>query len=167
MKIKEEIKQKSFRCYDEALGVAISKKYILKRKRKNILTYTEQFFLLFLLFFFLSIVFLYVDLPKITAEALCLLASLCICMIFVRSVMFFLRGRKIFTTLIHEEGITDESFYELKILIPWDKVLAVVVKKHSVTILTSTPILLYFDNSMQERIIKAVQKYKKDILIIS
>lgn len=167
MEIKEEVKKKSFRTYNESLGVALSKKNVIKSKKIPFLGYVEKLFFLFVLCFCISIFILIIDDNlEIIAEIFCFIASILIVLIISRVALFFLRPRKIFKTIINEEGITDESFYNLKILITWDKVKAVVIKKHSISILTDTPIYLYFDSTLKDKIINCLKKYHKEDLII-
>lgn len=168
MEIKEEIKEKNFRCYDEAMGVAINKKSVLKKRKANTLSYSGTFAFLSISYFLLSIFLSHFNgyFCEVGSQLLTFAAILFLCMIIIRVIHYFKRKKCEVVTIINKDGITDTSFYGMKLLINWEKIEAVVIKKHSITILTNTPIILYFDKSLEEKIIKCVKKYKKDIVII-
>lgn len=168
MEIKEETKKKTFRCYDEAMGVAINKKSVLKKKKPNVLSYSGTFAFLSISYLLLSIFLSHFKgyFCEMGSQLLNFAAILFLCMIIIRVILYFSRKKCEVITTIDKEGITDTSFYGMKLLINWEKIEAIVIKKYSITILTNTPILLYFDKSLEEKIIKGIKKYKKDILII-
>ena len=66
----------------------------------------------------------------------------------------------ILDVIIDKEGITNFSFYNIKMVFNWDKIKAIVVKKNSVTILTDTPIYLYFDKELPKTL-QTLQSQKK------
>ena len=81
--------------------------------------------------------------------------------------MYFCRKNSpVLEAIIDEEGISNFSYYNIKMVFNWDKIKAVVVKKNSVTVLTDTPLYLYFDKKKENRIIKEIKKYKPEITII-
>lgn len=68
--------------------------------------------------------------------------------------------------MIDENGITDESYYGIKMILKWEKITGVVIGKHTITILTDTPVYFYFDIAKKEDVIKAIDKYgNKDLII--
>ena len=71
------------------------------------------------------------------------------------------------TIIIDKNGITDESYYGIKMIFSFDKINAIVVGKYTVTILTDTPCYFYFDVKEKENIIKAIEKYNKEVRIIN
>jgi hypothetical protein len=68
--------------------------------------------------------------------------------------------------VIEEEGISDSSYFGIKMTLSWDKIEAVVVRTHTIVILTNTPVYFYFDKNKKKDIINNIKKYKEDILII-
>ena len=68
--------------------------------------------------------------------------------------------------LINEDGITDKSFYDIKINLNWSKIKALVIKKKTLTFLTDTSLYFFFDINEKGTIIKAINKYNKDLPII-
>ena len=72
------------------------------------------------------------------------------------------------TVTFSKEGMIDESFYGIKMTFKWEKVLAVVIKKYTITILTDTPAYFYFNITEKNNILKALEKYQvKDKVIDS
>ena len=70
------------------------------------------------------------------------------------------------TILIDKNGITDESYYGIKMIFNWSKIKGVVIGKRAITILTDTHIYFYFDISKKSEVIKAIEKYGNSDLII-
>lgn len=68
--------------------------------------------------------------------------------------------------IVTEKGIIDNSFYGIEMTFYWEKVKAIVIKKHSVIILTDTPVYFYFEKSKEKELVDAITNYKKDIVII-
>lgn len=68
--------------------------------------------------------------------------------------------------LIDKDGITDESYYGIKMMFKWEKITGIVIGKHTVTVLTDTPVYFYFEISKKDDIIKAVEEYGNKNLII-
>ena len=168
MEIEEKIQEKHFKCYNEALGMAVSKSYILNNKKCSKLGYIEKLSFLSLCLFVLAIILImtsniYMD---YLARFLCLIIGIFIVMIATRILMYFTRNKKSYKTIINEEGITDESLYGIKMLFTWDKIKAVVINKHSIVILMDVPIFLYFSSVLEDKIVKSLKKYNKTDLII-
>ena len=70
------------------------------------------------------------------------------------------------TIILDEEGLTDKSFYGIKITITWDKIKAFVIKKHTITVITDTSLYFFFDIKEKDQVLKAIDKYSKNTLII-
>ena len=160
-----------FKCYDEARGVAMNKKYILKNKKLNLFSYTDYMYLIFGILFFLSIIFiLSKDFDIFMLGILLMIVDILFLFgVFISTyIMYnFCRKRKMpLKVLIDKNGITNSSYYDIKMIFKWEKILGIVVKKNSITILTDTPIYFYFDKSCEKKLIKEIKKYKKDITII-
>lgn len=148
--------------------MAISKNWILKKKKCNNLGYIEKLILLALVLFVFAVGLImtgniYMD---FLARFFCFVIGILIVTIVLRIIMYFTRSRKVFKTIIDEEGITDQSFYGIKMLFSWDKVKAIVINKHSIVVLMDVPMFLYFSLSLEEKITKALNKYDKTSLII-
>ena len=83
-------------------------------------------------------------------------------------IIYQVRKKEHFTNVvkIDKNGITDESYYGIKMVFSWDKISALVVGKHTVTVLTDSPIYFYFNISEKDEVLKAIDKYEeKDKLV--
>ena len=160
-----------FKCYDEARGVAMNKRYILKNKKLNLFSYTDYMYLIFGILFFLSTIFIFsrdIDIVMIGVLLIIFDILFLVCAFISTYIMYnFCRKRKMpLKVLIDKEGITNSSYYDIKMIFKWEKIVCVVIKKNSITILTDTPIYFYFDKSSERALLKEIKKYKKDITII-
>ena len=166
MKINTDLKNNFIICYDEARGVSFYKRKILKYKKNKSFSFilTQIFFITLLLiisisfsllstcnkniylisntFYVISIIYFYYA----------IISMLC---------SYFFRKKNNFNNIVtfNKEGIIDESFRGLKIIVKWDKVLGIVVGKNTITILTDTPIYFYFDIKEKDNIFKVLEKY--------
>ena len=61
-------------------------------------------------------------------------------------------------TIIDDNGITNDSFQNIKMIFSWDKIKMMIVKKYSITILTDTSCYFFFDISKKDEIEKALFK---------
>ena len=173
MKIETNISKNYFARFDEARGVALHKKSVLKNRKSKTLSYTQSRLIVFIILFILSILscFLpYFNLCLFILPWLMFLITflyLIYIIIDITSVYIF-RKRMQFsnTILIDKNGITDESYYGIKMIFNWSKIKGVVIGKRAITILTDTPIYFYFDISKKAEVIKAIEKYGNSDLII-
>ena len=55
---------------------------------------------------------------------------------------------------------------DIEILFKWNRIAGVVIKEYSVTILTKGSVYFFFDIKEKDKILKAIKKYNKDILVI-
>ena len=172
MKITCDIKDNFLTCFDEARGMYVHRNAILENKKPKCLTYFQNrllvlgLILLFIFFFeFYSMRYCTSTLPLI-----CSLIGLIyfIFVIFEVSLVYFRRKKQNFKSSlkIDKDGITDESFHGIKMIFNWKKITAVVIGKHTVTILTDTPCYFFFDISKKDEIEKALIKYGKKSKII-
>lgn len=160
-----------FKTYNEARGVAQSKKKILKTKSSKCSNYLTSYII--------SIIFIILLITLISlTKSLCLFNLGCVLLslevikdIFAITfdlVMYSRRKKMNLKSIItlDEEGLTDASFQGIKMIFNWNKIKGVVIKKYSITILTDTSCYFYFDISNKNNIIKALEKYaSKDIII--
>ena len=171
MKIKCDLTNKFFTCYSEARGVAGSKRKILKTKKVNKMNYFTQTLLIYLLILLLCILMLFLK-----DFCFCMLSSLIVLLDVIYlsfeaiklTILYDFRKKMKFKSIVilDEDGLTDTSYYGIKMVFGWDKIKAVVIKKNSVTILTNTPCFFYFDIKQKDNILEAVDKYSKKVLIV-
>lgn len=173
MKIDTSISKNYFTLFDESRGVAIHKKSILKRRKSNTLSYLQGKLIVFILLFILDIFFAFLcrfNCYMVCFTCLTYLITLVYLFCTVINIIGIYKFRKkqqfSNTILIDKNGITDESYFGIKMIFRWEKITGVVIGKYTVTILTDTPIYFYFDISKKKEVIKAVEKYgNKDLII--
>ncbi len=171
MKIKSNIKKNYFVCMNESMGVNLNKNYILKSKKNNDYTYTEHVLLITIIILMASAILallqtntsVLLSMMVIFVALLYLLASIIIVLI-----GYFARKKVNFKNeiVIEKEGISDSSYFGITMTLAWDQIEAVVVRTHTIVILTNTPVYFYFDKNKKKAIIDNIKKYKEDILII-
>ncbi len=171
MKIKSNIKKKYFTCVNESMGVNLNKKYILKTKKNTDYTYTEHTLYVMIIILLISAIFaimrtnasILLSMMAIFCAGLYLLAVL------ITTLMGYTARKRVnFKNEIEitEDGITDASYYGIKMTLSWDQVEAIVIRKNTIIILTNTPVYFYFDKNKKKDIVNATKKYKEDILVI-
>lgn len=173
MKIDTNISRNYFSCFDEARGVALHKKSVLKNRKSKTLSYIQGKIIGFVLLFLLSLLFAFLcrfNCYMVWLPCLTYLITIIYAVQAVISTMgiYSFRKKRGFknTILIDENGITDESYYGIKMIFKWEKITGVVIGKRAITVLTDTPVYFYFDISKKEDIIKAIEKYANKDLII-
>ena len=171
MKIKSNIKKKYFACVNESMGVNINKNYVLKTKKNTDYTYTEHTLYVVIIMLLVSAIFamMRTNLSILFSMIAIFCAFLYILAVIIITLMGYRARSKVnFKNEIEidSEGISDSSYYGIKMTVGWNQVEAVVIRKNTVVILTNTPIYFYFDKNKKKDIISGIQKYKKDITVI-
>lgn len=169
MEIKTNMKKSYLRNYNEAKGIAVNKKRVLKHKTNKVPTYLTSALITIALLSICTFIFSIIDSSNIFK--LFFLISLIIYISYsilrtIWSVNFKKKQDFLNTIIIDENGITDSSFYNIKININWDKITAIVIKKYTITFITDTHLYFFFDISKKEEILKLVKKYSKENLVI-
>ena len=173
MKIDTNISKSFFSCFDEARGVALNKRKILKNKKSKTFSFMQGKLITFIILLILSILlylfscfdyclimFSYITYIVAYVYIIHALISL-ICIYSFRKKRQFKN-----TIVINKEGIIDESFYGIKMIFSFDKIKGIVIGKRSITILTDTPVYFYFAISKKDEVINAIEKYgDKDKII--
>lgn len=173
MKLETEIKNNFVGCYDEARGVALSKEKILRKDSNKCFSYMERVLLGFVIMFMAGY------LLSFLVEAWWVICPVVIAIFVVDFIYLGKPLLKIYkgyayrknrnfksSIVVDKNGITDESYYGVKMTFGLDKILGIVISKYTVTILTDTPIYFYFPISDKDTIINALKKYNKKIRII-
>ena len=169
MKINTSLSDNFLYYFDEARGFAIHKKRILKRKDLKCLSFIQSKAIIFIGLLVFSLIFALIENYFMFSVSLFVLSILYLIIVIIRvSSSYNYRKKRVpnNTIIIDENGITDESFYDIKITIKWSKVKAIILGKYTVTILTDTPIYFYFDISKKYEIINEASKYISNDIII-
>lgn len=170
MEIKSNMKKTYLRNYNEAKGIVVNKKRVLKYKTNKVPTYLTSSLITITLLSICTILFSLIDSSNIFKTIFLVLLITYISYSIIRAIGSILLKKNqidlINTITIDENGITDKSFFKIKINLSWDKIKAVVVKKYTVTFITDTQLYFFFDIKDKEEILKQVKKYSKETLII-
>lgn len=173
MKIDTNFLTNFFTCFDEARGIAIHKRKVLKDKSSKTLSFMQSKLINFIILMVLSIL---INLLSCFDYCLVILSYITYivaytyiiqALISLICIYNFKKKRQFKNTIvINKEGIIDESFYGIKMIFSFDKIKGIVVGKRSITILTDTPVYFYFDISKKDEVINAIEKYgDKDKII--
>lgn len=174
--------------YDEAYGVAKKRKKLLKNPRTKTHTYLSVTIFRLLLILFLDILALiylksqgYTDIfyfiyynQQYSLDiigVICILMPLLYLVLAINIIMFIIRinirrKKLVGSFKLSKEGLTDSTFKGIKILFEWERIKMVVIKKYSIIILTDTPIYFFVNKEIENKLIKSLKKYKKDIKIV-
>ncbi len=166
MKINSDISKDFFSLFDEARGIALRRKKILKNKSSKCLTYMQRKLLILAIMFVVSLFFLILCCWNMNMILISWIVALVAVVYLIHAIatialVYFYRKDQDFknTITIDKHGITDESYFGIKMTFRWEKITGVVIGKRTVTILTDMPIYFYFDISSKDDIIKAIEKY--------
>lgn len=160
-----------FKTYNEAKGVVLSKKKILKSKSPKYLNYLTRNIIVILLIIVLAVLIPFTTNICLISliYILILLEVITISLAITNYVTLYLyRKKRNFKSIItlNKEGLTDTSFQGIKMIFSWDKIKGIVIKKYSITILTDTSCFFYLDIRNKKEIEKALDKYASKALII-
>ena len=173
MIVRTNIYNNFFNCFNEARGIAMHKDSIISSKTNNCLSYIETKLLSFIIMIVFSLVlyvFSYFNCHYIMLSRLLYLFA---CLYFIATLITILKFYNRYkyqrfesSVIMDRHGITDESYYGIKMIFSWDKITGVVIGKYTITFLTNTPCYFYFSISEKERIMKILSKYKQKQKII-
>ncbi len=176
MEIKYDMSKNYWNCHNEAQSIVMMKRKLLKNPNKKILGlfYTSIWYMIGIVFS-LTIYFVF---KKIGMEPLFLSLLLNLCFFSLTFlVLYFLI--LIFTYVfnkcssnhqgilkIDENGIQDTNDKGKVVQIKWDKIQFVAIKKYTVTFVTSTSLVFFVNIEYKKDILKALQNYQRDLLVI-
>lgn len=174
MKINSNISKNFMGCFDEARGFAMHKSKIIKSKKNNCLSYMQNKLIIYMTLIIISSILILSSCYDCNLLIIALLLFhganiyLIITIISIIS-MYHFRKKNNFknTIIIDKDGIIDESYYGIKMIFKWNKIIGIIIGKHTVTILTDTPCYFYFPISEKDNIIKAIDKYGDKSKIIN
>ena len=172
MKIRTSFSRNFLKIYSEAKGVARAKKYILKSGSSNSVNYIASLVLEFLIVLLIGYsLLLSRNICVSVLGSLVVLSDCLFILVKILSIvcMYEYRYNTYFSDCltINEEGISNESYYNIKMTFKWSKILAIVYKKNCIVILTDTPVYFYVSRNEEKKLLKAVDRYHKNVRIIS
>lgn len=165
--IKYDMSSNYFRCYNEAQGVMVDKKKILKKLEGKIYGYLERFFSYFLFTTLLFIVALVLKMQAFYILFYILYGLLCFyAFIFACGYLTEAKKKHVGELVFDKDGIVDIGDNGIQVQMKWEHILGVVIQKYTVTILTDDMIFFFINNSCKEQVKDAIDKYHKDLLVI-
>lgn len=175
MKVKYNITDNLYKCYDIALGIYVNKRSLQKNPNIKIKSYSRKgldyLLITFLIFIVGTFTYSINQSPiflKIFSNILGFLLA-CILGYYLVFIQFYLSNRKKIHSgilIINKEGIADVSDDSLTIKFGWDKVKFIVVMEHKLVVITKSPWFIFVDIEDQDKIIKGIKKYNQDVMII-
>lgn len=175
MRIKYDMTNSYFKCYNESQGVMIAKEEILRNPKAKLYTYIGKGFVHTLLIFFIwilsKILYVYDNTNNITKvlDGFCVIALILICLyyfIFITGYLVEKRKKHIGNFEVDITGIKDISDNGTIIGFSWNNIKAVVIKKHTVNIITDSSIYLFMNIKYKDRLLNAINRYNPNLPII-
>lgn len=171
MKLKYEFKNHGFLCFNEAQGVYLYKKAILKGKKFKGKPYTTVGLMFLQAFFLLCclgiVVFLFFLKSNLFFFLFCIGMGIIALLLFLYYFLLFVgyfhfkRSGLSGTLFIHEKGVTNFRDHHVSITIPWDRILLGAATYSTVTILTTGKILFFINRQQVEEIANIFQLHHK------
>ena len=171
MKIKCDLTKNYFKVYGEALNIAHHRYQVFKTHKINYLNYYLKVILNFIIILLLSSLLLIFKTNEclilftifLTMNLIILLSHI----IRLITIYIYHHGKHFKGEIIlDEEGLTNQSYYDIKITFNWSKIKAIVIGKHSITFLTDTPFYFYVSLSEKNKVIASLEEYNhKDLLL--
>ena len=172
MNIDYDLNENYFKCYNEAQGIILNRKKILKNPKRRITTYLGNAGLLFLEIMLIFFICFFVDRTGyLTKFAYALLYfSIFSTTIYLLSFYYsyFLEKKKNHsgTLKFSSEELTDECIDGTIVTMKWDKIKALVIKKHALTFVTESQIFFFVNVTLKKEVLNAIKKYNNKLLII-
>jgi len=173
MEFNYDLKEHCFKRFNEAQGVYIDSKKLIKGKQTSASTFLG-FSLKLLLFgvtLFIIGILLYIVtknelLLKIFGLGVGITGGLLIFFYISFFIYYFYFKNKSTkgSIKINEEGILDKNKNGLEVGFSWDLILIGVITEHTITIITKKPIIIILDTKIEKDIKKIFKQYKKEII---
>lgn len=175
MKIKYDMTKNYFKYYNESQGIMMVKDEILKKPKSRLYSYTERGIinlLLILLFAIISRILYYFDNNNVLTKVLNVMLIIAFIFLVLYFVIFYIsyfvenRKKHIGNLEIDANGIRDLSDSGMVIGFSWNNIKGIVIKKHTINIITDNSIYFFIDITYKERLLIAIERYNKDLPII-
>jgi len=175
MRIKYDMNNNYFKCYNESQGIITKRNEIIKNPKIKLQGYLERGLVYSILICFL-LIFTAVSSYIITGffdvkrliEMTCILFGFMAFYFAMFFVSYSVENKKTHSgeLEVDVEGIKDYSDTGMVIGFSWKNIKAIVIKKHTISILTDSPIYIFMDIEYKDRLLLAIERYNKDLLII-
>ncbi len=154
-----------FKCFNEARRIAKNKKRIIKTEKLSLKTYWVSKLIILGSYLFLALLLIFNG-CIMGANIIIFLIIIYWLGSFFRVIISFKMRKKALVLVFNKEGITDESYLGIKMVFKWEKIQAVVFGTYSITILTDTPYYLFLGIKAKNKVVDALNKYNKEVLVI-
>lgn len=175
MKIKYDLEKNLYNTFNEAQGIVLFKRSILRNPYRKIDTFTrrgQRLFKYAVIELIIALLFNFIK-PTwmISTFLLYIFAFLAgsLTILAVSFLMNYLETKKNGLSgeiQFNKNGILDVKDNGLKTGLPWDMVDLIVITDTIICLFTKTSFFYYFDNTVKDEIIESVNKYTKDKKII-
>lgn len=163
-----------FKSYDEAQGIMIDKKNLYVKPKRKIRSYLKSVIsfniavtIILGLFSCVNFFNLTIGLSALNFVLLIVLLTNLICLYsFIRSYKLEKNKDHSGTLEINENGITDISNVGIIVSMKWEQIEALILGRYTATFTTNTHIFYFVNIDLKDQIIKEVQKFNKNLLII-
>ena len=175
MRIKYDMSDNYFKCYNESQGVIMNKNEILKNPNIKLYSYIGKGIiniLLIVLIFISSRIIKYIDNSSLIVKILDVIVIISLILVILYFIVFYVsylvekRRKHVGNLEVDAEGIKDFSDNGMIIGFGWDNIKAVVIQKHTINIITDEPIYLFIDIKYKDRLLIAIERYNDKLLII-
>lgn len=175
MKIKYDMTKNYFKYYNESQGIMISKNEILKNPKSKLYSYTEKGIinlLLVILTGILSKILYYLGNNGIVTKVLNIIVIIALLLLLLYFTVFYIgyfienRKKHVGNLEIDADGIRDLSDNGMVVGFSWNNIKAIIIRKHTINIITDNSIYFFIDVTYKERLLIAIERYNKDLLII-
>lgn len=173
MEIKYDLTQNYLKLYNEANGVMLCKKRLIKNNNMKVRTYMQYIDIYALAIIATGLIFLTIgnklDLNTITnLSSFIVKFGIVFWLAMVANLLIYEKSKmnnKIGTIEINKDGIIDKSDKGHQIQFKYDSIEMIVIVKHVIVIVTNMPIMILIRNEEKEKVIETIKKYS-NILIL-
>ena len=175
MKIKYNMNYNYLRCYDEAQGVVIAKDEIIRKPNMKVYNYLEKGIIgimLITIIYLLTRLLYFVDGSIAIIKTLNIMTIVSFALLALYFIIFFIgylaeKSKNHAGSLeVDAVGIKDISDNGVIVGFKWDNIKMIVIKKHTINIITDNTIYLCIDVEHLDRLLNAINRYNPDLLII-
>lgn len=176
MEIKYDMSKNYWNCHNEAQSIVMMKRKLKKNPKRKIygLFYTGIWYIIgTIISLILYLIFKQIGIESLFLSILldlCIFLSVFSILYFIIIILTYLINKKTASHVgilkIKEDGLLDKSSSGKEVMIPWNQVELAVIYKYTVTFVTNTHLVVFVNIENKKEILKALQKYQKDLLVI-
>lgn len=175
MKVKYDMTDNYFKCYNESQGIIVNKNEILRNHKFKLYSYIEKGFInimLILIVLICSRLMFYLIGDNLISNILNVISFIFLILMVLYFIMFYIsysvekRRKHVGYLEIDAEGIKDYSEDGMIVGFSWSNIKGIVINKHTINILTDNSIYFFIDIKYKERLLIAIERYNQNLTII-